>query len=54
MSIQQKKRHSRWYERIFFSTTVQSILGVMFSSVLPAIYFGERNLILLKLVLIRL
>ncbi|HDL5612181.1 TPA: sugar transferase [Mannheimia haemolytica] len=43
MSIQQKKRHSRWYERIFFSTAVQSILGVMFSSVLPAIYFwGEK------------
>lgn len=42
MGIHQKKRHSRWYERIFFSTTVQSILGVIFSSLLPALYFwGE-------------
>ncbi|EQA01022.1 sugar transferase [Glaesserella parasuis] len=31
-----KKRHSRWYERIFFSTTTQSCLGILFSSLLPA------------------
>ncbi|MGR3807411.1 sugar transferase [Pasteurella testudinis] len=31
-----RKRHSRWYERLFFSTTVQSTLGILFSVFLPA------------------
>lgn len=39
MEIYKKKRHSRWYERLFFSTTIQSILGIIFSSLLPALYF---------------
>ncbi|QIM66144.1 hypothetical protein A4G16_01520 [Mannheimia granulomatis] len=39
MEIYKKKRHSRWYERLFFSTTVQSVFGVLFSSLLPALYF---------------
>ncbi|MEG9530314.1 sugar transferase [Mannheimia indoligenes] len=47
MEVYKKKRHSRWYERLFFSTTVQSILGIVFSSLLPAFYFwgDEFNLI---------
>ncbi|AHG74138.1 LPS sugar transferase [Mannheimia sp. USDA-ARS-USMARC-1261] len=46
MEIYKKKRHSRWYERLFFSTTIQSILGIIFSSLLPALYFwgGGFNL----------
>lgn len=46
MEIYKKKRHSRWYERLFFSTTMQSILGIIFSSLLPALYFwgGGFNL----------
>lgn len=36
MELHQKKRYSRWYERLFFSTTTQSCLGVIFSSLLPA------------------
>lgn len=39
MEMYKKKRHSRWYERLFFSTTMQSILGIIFSSLLPALYF---------------
>ena len=41
-----QKRHSRWYERIFFSTTTQSCLGILFSSLLPAfiLWGGERQL----------
>lgn len=36
MKLRIVKRHSRWYERIIFSTTVQIILGVFFSVLLPA------------------
>lgn len=30
------RRHSRWYERIFFSTTTQIVLVSFFSTILPA------------------
>lgn len=33
------KRHSRWYERFFFNIAIQSILGVIFLSLIPAFYF---------------
>ncbi|MBF0784787.1 sugar transferase [Muribacter muris] len=36
-----QKRNSRWYERIFFSTTIQSCLGVFISSLLPAFIMWE-------------
>lgn len=39
-----KKRHSRWYEKLFFSATIQSILGVIFSSLLPAVFFWGDQL----------
>lgn len=38
MILKDKKRHSRWYEKLLLSTTVQSILGIAFSSFLPAIH----------------
>lgn len=41
MEIYNKKRYSRWYERIFFSTTIQSCLGVFISSLLPAFIMWE-------------
>lgn len=42
MSIHDKKRHSRWYERVFFSTTTQSFLGILFSVLLPTfIFWGD-------------
>lgn len=42
--MQNKKRHSRWYERLFFSTAVQSVLGIIFSSLLPALYlWGDAS-----------
>ncbi|OOF62151.1 sugar transferase [Rodentibacter pneumotropicus] len=41
--VSEKKRHSRWYERVFFSTTLQSFLGVTFSVFLPAcIFWGDK------------
>lgn len=33
-----QKRHSRWYERVFFSTSVQIILMSCIAVVLPALY----------------
>lgn len=44
MEIYKKKRHSHWYEKLFLSATVQSILGVIFSSLLPAVYFWGDQL----------
>lgn len=41
------KRHSRWYERIFFSTTIQSLLGIIFSSILPAYMLWQKHLLAL-------
>lgn len=42
--ISDKKRHSRWYERIFFSTATQCILGIIFSVLLPAFIFWGDSL----------
>lgn len=42
--MQNKKRHSRWYEKLLFSATIQSILGIIFSSLLPAVYFWGDQL----------
>lgn len=36
MTTTPQKRHSRWYERIFFSTTTQLILTTLCCAVLPA------------------
>ncbi|TFV11023.1 sugar transferase [Muribacter muris] len=41
MNMHNQKRNSRWYERIFFSTTIQSCLGVFISSLLPAFIMWE-------------
>ncbi|WP_439256817.1 sugar transferase [Lonepinella sp. BR2271] len=34
--IELTKRHSKWYERLFFSTTMQSVLISLFTVILPA------------------
>lgn len=37
-----KKRHSEWYERVFFSTTTQSLLTILLSVFIPAyLLWGE-------------
>lgn len=41
MNIEDKKRHSRWYERILFSTTIQSLIGISFSVLLPSFLLWE-------------
>lgn len=38
------KRHSRWYERVFFSTTILSLQGIIFSSLLPAYILWQKHL----------
>lgn len=45
--MKNKKRHSRWYEKLFFNTLIQSVLGITFTSLLPAFYFwgGEFTLL---------
>lgn len=35
--ISKKKRHSRWYEKIFFNTITQIIFGILCSVLLPAL-----------------
>ncbi len=54
MSIQQRKRHSRWYERIFFVQLFKYFGRYVLKCLTRYLFLGERNLILLKLVLIRL
>lgn len=44
MKTYENKRHSRWYERLFFSTTIQSTLGIIFCTLLPAFCFWGNNL----------
>lgn len=39
--IKDKKRHYRWYERLFFSTTTQSLIGISFSVLLPSILLWD-------------
>lgn len=34
-----KRRYSRWYERVFFSTAIISLLGVVLVSILPSMLF---------------
>lgn len=45
MILKNKKRHSRWYERLFFNALVQSILGIMLTSLMPAFYFWGSEFI---------
>ncbi|OFV45929.1 MULTISPECIES: sugar transferase [Oligella] len=43
MDIKPHKRHSKWYERFFFSTTTQIIITTFICAILPAwILWGER------------
>lgn len=43
MDMKPQKRHSKWYERVFFSTTTQTIITTLFCAVLPAwVLWGER------------
>ena len=45
MISKDKKRYSRWYERLFFNTLIQSILGIMLTSIIPAFYFWGSEFI---------
>lgn len=47
MLLKSKKRHSRWYEKLFFNVMIQSILGITFTSLLPAFYFWGSEFTLL-------
>lgn len=43
MNMKPQIRHSKWYERIFFSTTTQIVITSLFCAVLPAwLLWGER------------
>ncbi|AVL71134.1 glycosyl transferase [Oligella urethralis] len=43
MDIKPHKRHSKWYERLFFSTTTQIIITTFICAIMPAwILWGER------------
>lgn len=43
MNLKPQKRHSKWYERIFFSTTTQIIITSLVCAILPAwILWGQR------------
>lgn len=39
-----QKRHSRWYERLFFSTTTQTLLGSLLCILLPAFLLWGNSL----------
>ncbi|QIW15371.1 hypothetical protein A4G20_02990 [Pasteurellaceae bacterium RH1A] len=43
MFRKQPKRHSLWYERLLFSTTVLSILGICFTVFMPAFFLWENK-----------
>lgn len=43
MNTTPQKRHSKWYERLFFSTTTQIIITTFLCAILPAwLLWGER------------
>ncbi|MBN6709938.1 sugar transferase [Haemophilus haemoglobinophilus] len=42
------KRHSRWYERLFFSTTFESILGIILTVFFPAWIMWEKDIFLIS------
>lgn len=42
------RRHSRWYERIFFSTTTQIVLVSLMSAILPAWFLWGEDLLSLN------
>ena len=43
MEMKPQRRHFKWYERLFFSTTTQIIITTLFCAVLPAwILWGSR------------
>lgn len=48
MEIYKKKRHSRWYERLFFNTLIQGVLGIMLTSLFPAVYLWGSEFTLLN------
>lgn len=44
MNTEIQKRHSRWYERLFFSTTTQTLLGSLLCILLPAFLLWGNSL----------
>lgn len=44
MNINLQKRHSKWYEQVFFNTTTQIIITSLFCAVLPAWILWGNNL----------
>lgn len=43
MNINLQKRHSKWYEQVFFNTTTQIIITTLFCAVLPAWILWGNN-----------